>query len=90
MAMRRIYTDDSEDDIGIHYKDEGCDLAPSCLNCPFPACRYDMPKGIRHATIGRNTAIITRVMGGEPVWDVAQSVGLGQRRVRAIVQNSRR
>lgn len=23
------------------YHDEGCDLAPSCLNCPFPRCRYD-------------------------------------------------
>ncbi|MBI4300982.1 MAG: sigma-70 region 4 domain-containing protein [Chloroflexi bacterium] len=23
------------------YKDEGCDLAPSCLSCPFSACRYD-------------------------------------------------
>ena len=24
-----------------HYRDEGCDLAESCLNCPFPNCIYD-------------------------------------------------
>ena len=28
------------------YRDEGCDLAPSCLNCPFPRCRYDEEGGI--------------------------------------------
>lgn len=21
--------------------DDGCSLAPSCLNCPFPVCRWD-------------------------------------------------
>jgi len=24
-----------------HFADTGCDLAPSCLNCPFEMCRYD-------------------------------------------------
>ncbi|MFC1846997.1 hypothetical protein ACFLYS_02940 [Chloroflexota bacterium] len=24
-----------------HYKDEDCELAISCLNCPFPGCIYD-------------------------------------------------
>jgi hypothetical protein len=23
------------------YKDEGCELAPSCLDCPFPGCIED-------------------------------------------------
>ena len=22
----------------VHYKDEGCELAPSCLECPFEKC----------------------------------------------------
>ena len=26
-----------------NYKDTGCDLAPSCLSCPFARCRYDKP-----------------------------------------------
>ena len=29
------------------YEDTGCDLASSCLSCPFVRCRYDYPDGIR-------------------------------------------
>ena len=28
-----------------HYRDEGCDLAGSCLNCPLPGCIYDQSGG---------------------------------------------
>ena len=27
------------------YEDEGCELAPSCLNCPFPRCLEEEPWG---------------------------------------------
>jgi len=27
------------------YRDEGCELADSCLNCPFPQCIYEQPRG---------------------------------------------
>jgi len=27
------------------YSDEGCELAPSCLNCPFPWCIKEEPWG---------------------------------------------
>ena len=30
------------------YRDEGCDLADSCLNCPFTRCIYDEPGGKHH------------------------------------------
>ena len=29
------------------YRDEGCELSNSCLNCPFPKCIYDMPGGMQ-------------------------------------------
>ncbi len=29
-----------------NYKDTGCDLAPSCLSCPFVRCRHDYPDGL--------------------------------------------
>lgn len=32
-----------EPDEFIHYRDDGCSIAPSCLSCPLPACRYDLP-----------------------------------------------
>jgi len=28
-----------------HYKDEGCEYAKFCLDCPFPQCLYDEPRG---------------------------------------------
>ncbi len=27
------------------YRDEGCEMAPSCLNCPFTCCVEDIPRG---------------------------------------------
>ncbi len=27
----------------MHYRDDGCEIAPKCLECPLPACRYDLP-----------------------------------------------
>ncbi len=29
------------------YRDDGCDIHPSCLSCPLPVCRYDIPGGKR-------------------------------------------
>ncbi len=25
------------------YRDEGCEVSPSCLRCPLPQCKYDDP-----------------------------------------------
>ena len=30
--------------------DTGCDVAPRCLECPLPACKYDDPAAYRQAT----------------------------------------
>ena len=29
----------------LHYKDEGCQMSPSCLACPLASCVYDTPHG---------------------------------------------
>jgi hypothetical protein len=43
----------------IRYRDEGCDLSPSCLNCRLPVCRYDHPAGTRRLrTLGRDEEIV--------------------------------
>jgi hypothetical protein len=31
----------------LDYRDDGCDVFPSCLSCPLPRCRYDVPGGAR-------------------------------------------
>ena len=43
----------------VRYRDEGCDLSPSCLNCRLPICRYDHPVGTRRLrTLGRDQEIV--------------------------------
>ena len=29
----------------VYQPDQGCDLAPSCLTCPFVVCRHDVNMG---------------------------------------------
>ena len=37
-------------ELGIpQYPDEGCHIAPSCLDCPLPKCWYEMTQGERDA-----------------------------------------
>jgi hypothetical protein len=31
----------------LEYRDTGCSVSSSCLGCPLPRCRYDMPGGAR-------------------------------------------
>ena len=33
--------------------DSGCDLSPSCLNCPLPVCKYDVAGPQRRAMLRR-------------------------------------
>lgn len=30
-----------------HWRDDGCEVSPSCLSCPLDVCRYDAPGGIK-------------------------------------------
>ena len=37
-----------------HYEDTGCEVSPSCLNCPLPQCKYDDPVWFqRYRRMGR-------------------------------------
>jgi hypothetical protein len=43
----------------VRYRDEGCDLSPSCLNCRLPVCRYDCPSSTRRLrTLDRDREIV--------------------------------
>lgn len=47
------------------YKDDGCSLAPACLNCPFPHCIYDLPWGRIKRTKNLRNAEIVRLFISE-------------------------
>ena len=41
-----------------HYEDTGCEVAPSCLSCPLPQCKYDDPVWFqRHRRLARDLKV---------------------------------
>jgi hypothetical protein len=49
-----------------HYRDEGCDLAASCLNCPYPQCIYEQLGGRqRWLKMARNREIVRQRFSGQ-------------------------
>ena len=72
----------------LHYRDTGCDLFASCLRCPLPRCRYDVPGGVR--------ALLNRVRDQEirelrcdanvPVDEIARRFRVSRRTVFRVLQ----
>ncbi len=73
-----------------HYRDEGCDLADSCLNCPFPKCIYDQPRGRQRWLKRLRDREIVRLFNteGKGVKELASMFGLSQRTVQRALKNS--
>ncbi len=43
------------------YRDEGCEFAPKCLDCPFPSCRFDEhPRAFKAMVLRRKVAAFAR------------------------------
>jgi len=77
----------------LDYRDDGCDLFPSCLSCPLPRCRYDVPGGVR-AMLNQERDHQIRVLRedvGLSVDDIADRFQVSRRTVfRALSVPSRR
>ena len=57
------------------YTDTGCDLAPSCLECPLALCKYDDPNwGRRNRTTMRDQEIVRLRGQGLKVSQIAKIV----------------
>lgn len=69
------------------YRDTGCDLASSCLECPLALCKYDDPNQGRHSrTIMRDTEIMRLFAEGFKVSAIALKVNVSNRTVYRIIQ----
>jgi hypothetical protein len=68
----------------FHYRDEGCDLAATCLNCPFPQCIYEQPGGRQHwLKMARNREIIRLfTREGKEIKELALMFGVSTRTVQ--------
>ena len=72
----------------LDYHDTGCELAPRCLDCPLPRCRYDQPGGARRLlTESRDTEIARRRATERiPINALARQYGLSRRSVFRILR----
>ena len=74
----------------LSYRDQGCDLAPSCLRCPLVRCRYDEPGGARKLLQGpRDEAVWYRRGEGVGIDALAQEFSLSRRSVFRILARGR-
>ena len=73
-----------------HYRDEGCEFAESCLNCPLTKCIYDEPGGKQHWLKRQRDKRIIRLftIEGKKVEELALMFGLSQRTVQRALKNS--
>ncbi len=72
------------------YRDEGCDLAHSCLNCPFPHCVYELPGGRQRWLKKTRDSEINRLFAGEgkEVNELAKMYGISQRTVQRALKDA--
>lgn len=74
-----------------HYRDEGCELATSCLNCSLPKCIYDQPGGRQRWLKRQRDREIVRLFrnGDEGVKELALRFGLSQRTVQRALKRAK-
>ena len=71
-----------------HYRDDGCDLADSCLNCPFPKCIYEETGGRRCWLKGLRDKEMARLFSTEEkgIKELALIFGVSQRTVQRVLK----
>jgi len=67
------------------WRDTGCELHPSCLACPRPACIYDSPKPDR-TQYDRAYRVARMLAGGLSYRAVAGRLGISERTVARDVK----
>lgn len=69
----------------VHYRDDGCEIAPRCLECPLPACRYDLPPKVAGALLraGHCQKLLHQGLTAD---EVAVAMGVSRRTVFRLKQ----
>ena len=72
------------------YRDEGCELADSCLKCPFPRCIYEQPGGKQRWFKKLRDREIARLLSseGKGVQELAMMFGISQRTIQRALRSS--
>ena len=70
------------------YRDAGCEVARSCLDCTLPLCKYDDPGWLQRESRRNRDEAILRARHGEDlsVAAVASRFGVSTRTVHRVLQ----
>lgn len=74
------------------YQDEGCELFPSCLECPSARCVYEEPGGKmqREKKLRNKEMMKLSRAQGKSIQEIAQAFGVTTRTVYRILRRNRR
>ena len=73
------------------YRDEGCEVSPTCLECPLPRCKYDDPDWYRRLRLASRDARVLEALRtgrGRPA-ELARRFGVSLRTVQRIMKRAR-
>ncbi len=74
------------------YRDEGCELAISCLNCPFPNCVLEQPGGKQRWLRRNRDREIVRLYTseGKGTKELAERFGVNPRTVQRVLRRAKK
>ncbi len=71
-----------------HYRDEGCEYAKACLDCPFPQCLFDEPRGRQRWMKQTRDREIKRLFNaGNKVKELAALFGVSERTIQRALKS---
>ncbi len=72
------------------YRDTGCEVSRSCLNCPLPQCKYDNPTWFQHhRRMARDFKVLNAMRSEElTVEEAAQRFSVTARTIFRILRRS--
>jgi hypothetical protein len=71
-------------DYGVEYRDTGCEVSPSCLDCPLPKCKYDNGTGRRRLVSYEQISCMRRE--GMTMRGIAGELGISKEAVQYALE----
>jgi hypothetical protein len=73
----------------INWRDGGCELFPSCLNCPLPHCVEEQPRGQQRLRMAARKQRMEELrQAGKGVKEIAGIFGVSTRTVQRALENN--
>jgi hypothetical protein len=74
----------------VQYRDDGCEVSPSCLTCPLPVCRYEIRGGLAALQrLPRDAELLDEHRKGAGIESLCRRFNLSRRTVFRILAAAR-